>query len=196
MNFFEIILIGLALSMDACALTIANCTTYSDSLNKKNEWSMPIAFAVFQGVMPLIGFFIGSAFSGFIGTIADYLTAAIFFFLSGKIVFDIIKEKKEEKYCPVNSGDKCTTAKFTFSALILQAVATSIDALAVGVTLINLSFSVYLAVLAIAAVTFVLVAAALIFGKSLGKLFGTYAEWFGAAIIFILAIKSLVQAII
>jgi len=196
MNLFEIILIGIALSMDACALTIANCSTYKDGLTKKSEWAMPIAFAFFQGLMPLIGFYIGSAFSSVIGTIADYLTAAIFFFLSGKIVFDVIKEQKEEKCCPVRDKAKSEAIKFTFSALMLQAIATSIDALAVGVTLINLTFSVYIAVAIIVVVTFILVSTALIFGKSLGKLFGTYAEWFGAGIIFILAIKSLVEAII
>ena len=102
MNLFEIILIGIALSMDACALTIANCTTHKDCLVKKMEWAMPTAFALFQGIMPLIGFLIGSVFSNAIGTIADYLTSAIFFFLSGKIVFDIIKDGKEEKCCPVD----------------------------------------------------------------------------------------------
>lgn len=193
MNLFEIILIGIALSMDACALTIANCTTHKDCLDKKMEWAMPTAFALFQGIMPLIGFLIGSVFSNAIGTIADYLTSAIFFFLSGKIVFDIIKDGKEESCCPVDGC--CKSTKFTYSTLIIQAVATSIDALAVGVTLINLTFSVYIAVLVIAVVTFILVSTALIFGKSLGKLFGTYAEWFGAGIIFILAVKSLVQAI-
>ena len=73
-------------------------------------------------------------------------------------------------------------------------MATSIDALAVGVTLINLTFSVYLAVLVIATVTFILVSIALIFGKTLGKLFGKYAEWVGAIILLALSIKSLIEA--
>ena len=195
MGLIELLVLAIGLSMDACALTIANCSTYKDCIDRKKEWAMPVAFATFQGLMPLIGFFIGSAFSNTIGTIADYLTAGIFFFLSGKIVFDIIKDSKEEKCCPINDHCEKTALKFTFSALIIQAVATSIDALAVGVTLINLTFSVYIAVLVIAVVTFLLVSAALIFGKKVGNLFGTYAEWFGAGIIFILAVKSLIQAI-
>ena len=192
MELYDIILIGVALSMDACALTIANCTTYKCSLNGKREWLMPTAFAIFQGVMPLIGFFIGSLFAKAIGNIGDYITAVIFFFLAGKIVFDIIKDKKQ------SDCNKCSTTahRFTIPILLVQALATSIDALAVGVTLINLTFSVYIAILIISAVTFVLVSIALLFGKSLGKIFGEYAEWVGAIILFALAVKSLVFALI
>lgn len=194
MELYEIILIGIALSIDACALTIANCATYKKTLTIKNEWSMPIAFAIFQGVMPLIGYYIGYLFSSVIGTVADYITAVIFFVLAIKIVIDILKEKK----CSVSEKEKkCNdNAKFTLAVLLVQALATSIDALAVGVTLINLTFSVYIAVAVIAVVTFIFVSVALIFGKSLGKLFGGYAEWLGAIILFILATKSLIEAIV
>ena len=193
MELYEIILIGIALSMDACALTIANCSTYKNSLTRQKEWAMPIAFAIFQGAMPLIGFFIGSLFSGVIGAIADFLTAIIFFALAAKIIFDLVKDMKTE----ATSTNKSTkTAKFSFTILIIQALATSIDALAVGVTLVNLTFSVFIAVGIIAVITFILVSLALAFGKSLGKWFGCYAEWFGAGILILLAIKSLIESII
>ena len=187
MQLYEVILIGIALSIDACAITIANCTTYKNSLNKLKEWSMPVAFAIFQGIMPLIGYFIGSIFANFIAPFTKFLTAGIFLFLAVKIILDIYK------------GDQCDTTKktcrsFSIGLIILMAIATSIDALAVGVTLINLTFSVYLAVLVIATVTFILVSIALIFGKTLGKLFGKYAEWVGAIILLALSIKSLIEA--
>ena len=194
MGIFEIILIGIALSMDACALTIANCTTYKNNLCKKHEWSMPIAFAIFQGLMPLLGYFIGSAFANLLEPITGYLTAGIFLVLGAKIVIDIIKEGKE---CSIQNKNECDCkkSKFTYSLLIFQAFATSIDALAIGVTFVDLTFSVFLAALVISAVTFILVSAALIFGKKLGELFGKYAEWVGAIILIILAIKSLVEAL-
>lgn len=194
MQILDVLMIGVALSMDACAITIANCATYKCALNKKNIWSMPSAFAIFQGIMPLLGFLIGYLFQGVIGQIADYLTAGIFFILSGKIIFDQIKEKTGEqiistkKECPI-------VTKFPFTVLIIQALATSIDALAVGVTLINLTFSIFIAVLLIAGVTFILVSIAMLLGRSIGKMFGNYAEWFGAIILLALAIKSLVQAL-
>ena len=194
MGTIEIILIGVALSMDACALTIANCTTYKKSLCAKKEWAMPITFAVFQGIMPLIGYFIGYLFSDLLLSVGSYLTSAIFFFLSGKIIFDIIKDSKEEKTCEKSPSNKTTT--FSFAVLALQAIATSIDALAVGLTFVGLEGSVVVAVLIISLTTFVLVSLALILGKKLGELFGKYAEWVGAIILFALAVKSLLEGLI
>ncbi len=192
MDILDIILIGVALAMDACALTISNCTVYKCDLNGKKEWSMPIAFAIFQGIMPLIGFLIGSIFAEFIGKIAGFLTAGIFFFLSGKIIVDNLKGD-HDALCPV---DTSKINKFTFTILLVQGLATSIDALAVGITFISLPFSVFIAVGVISLVTALLVSLALIFGKTLGKLFGSYAEWIGAGILLVLAIKSLVSAVI
>lgn len=195
MDILDITLIGIALAMDACALTISNCTVYKCDLDGEKEWSMPIAFAIFQGIMPLIGYFVGNLFSSFIVKIAGFLTAGIFFVLAGKIIVDIIKDHSP-KVCPVKPEEDKNKGSFTFVILLLQGVATSLDALFVGITFINLTFSVYVAVLVIALITGVLVTLALLFGKTLGKLFGSYAEWIGAGILTILAIKSLVQAII
>ena len=64
MSVWEIIIIGVALAMDAFALTIANCTTYEKSLTPVKEWSMPTAFALFQFLMPVIGYFVGGIFAG------------------------------------------------------------------------------------------------------------------------------------
>ena len=196
MKIYEIILIGVALSIDACALTIANCATYKNDLNKQKEWSMPLAFGIFQGVMPLIGFFAGSLFSSFIAPATKFITAGIFFLLALKIIIDVLKEKKQENQIQEVCSCNRKTLKFTFYVLIIQALATSIDALAVGVTLIDLSFSVFFAVGIIAGVTFVLVSLSLVFGKRLGKLFGCYAEWFGAFILLFLAVKSLIEGLI
>ena len=195
MEILDIILIALALSMDACALTISNCTVYKCDLTAKKEWSMPIAFGLFQGIMPLIGYFISNIFSSITGKVAGFLTAGIFLFLAGKIVYDIFKDK-DQQFCPIKDENSNKKSNFTLSVLLLQAVATSIDALAIGVTFINLQMSVFVAVLVIALVTAILVSLALLFGKKLGKLFGAYAEWIGAIILFILAIKSLIQAIL
>ncbi len=191
MNIFDIILIGVALSIDACALTIANCTTYKEQLNPKKEWSMPVLFAVFQGIMPLVGYLIGSLFKNYLSSVMKFVTAGIFLFLAVKIIIDILKEGNCEK-----PDQSCKVKYFAVSLVLIQAVATSIDALAVGVTFIDLNFSVFLAVAVIAGVTFALVSLALFFGKTLGKLFGSYAEWVGVAILLILATKSLIEAFV
>lgn len=195
MNLLDVVLIAVALSMDACAITISNCTVYKCDLDGKKEWSMPVAFAVFQGLMPLLGYLLGSLFSSMVGSFAGFLTAGIFFFLAIKIVLDM-KEKKEYEVCPVKDKKQKNNGDFTFVILLVQGIATSIDALAVGITFINLSFSVFLAVLTISLITAVLVSLALIFGKKLGALFGKYSQWIGAGLLFILAVKSLIEAII
>ncbi|MBQ3116030.1 MAG: manganese efflux pump [Clostridia bacterium] len=197
MKIYEVILIGIVLSIDACAITIANCATYKGRLSTKKEWSMPVAFALFQGVMPLIGFFVGYLFLDYIASATKFITAGIFFLLAGKIVFDVVKEKICERKIVEVDRSACKVKKpFSIGVLLLQAVATSIDALAVGVTLIDLTFSVFFAVLIISAVTFVFVSCSLFFGKRLGKLFGKYAEWVGAVILLALAIKSLIEGLI
>lgn len=192
MNILDIILIGLALAMDAFALTVANCTTYKESLNRKKEWAMPITFALFQGVMPLIGYFIGSLFYGYVAAYIGYVTAGIFFILALKIVIDIIKDARRKE----GEADEKPHAKFTVLLLLLQGIATSIDALAVGITLTSSVISVYIAVSVIAAVTFVIVTIALFIGKFLGAKLGKYANYVGAALLFGLALKSLLETIL
>ena len=189
MNFLDVVLIGIALSMDACVVSIANCATYQDKITKKESLSMPVAFAVFQGVMPLIGFFLGKLFYSYIKGFSSFVTAGIFFLLSVKIVFDIISEGKDKVHC-----EKCKP--FNLALLLTQALATSIDALAIGITFSSLTFSPYIAVLVIAVVTFLLVNGAIIFGKFLTNAFGKYAEWIGAGILFLLAVKSLIEGLI
>ena len=192
MSVWEIIFIGVALAMDAFALTIANCTTYEKSLSSVKEWSMPLFFAVFQFAMPLLGFFVGGFFAGFLQSFAKFLTAGIFFILAAKIVFDIFEEKRCKK---AESGKK---TDFTVVILLIQAVATSIDALAVGITFsaLTLPFSVFIAAGIIGAITFIIVAVALFIGKSLGKFLGRYAVWCGAIILFALAVKNLIEGLI
>ena len=196
MNVWEITVIGVALALDAFALTIANCTTYEKTLSRKKEWAMPAAFALFQFAMPLAGFLLGELVSDFLQSFAKFLSAGIFFILAAKIVFDVTEEKRKtathEKTAPTEK-----TQNFTFGVLFVQAIATSIDAFAVGITFAaaTLPFSVAIAAGIIGVITFAIVAFALIIGKSLGKLLGKYAVWAGAAILFALSVKNLIEGI-
>ena len=191
MGVLDVIAIGIALSMDACAITVANCTAYSKSLDNKKLWSMPVAFALFQGIMPLIGFYLGSIFASYLSAIGGFLTSGVFYLLSIKIIIDIIKEMKEK-----DENKKNEQGTLTLGMVIIQAVATSVDALIIGVSLsLNLA-SPFWAVGLIALTTFVLVAIAMMLGKSLGKVLGKYASWVGAIILFALATKELISAIV
>ena len=193
MSIIEIVLIGVALATDAFAITISNCTAYKNGLTKKRELSMPITFALFQFLMPVVGFYLGSFFSGYIAGFSKYLTALIFFILAIKIVIDALLEKKNAD--KVDNKPKKTA--FSFYLLLVQGVATSIDALFIGITFsASLSVSVFIASLIIGVVTFIIVSGALVVGKRLGGLLGKYAVVLGAVILFILAVKNLIEGII
>ena len=196
MNLYDVMLIAVALSMDAGAITISNCSVYKNSLNAKKQWAMPIFFAVFQGIMPLIGFFLGSLLTFIQGDFASYLSSAIFFILSAKIFIDIIKDAKEEKEGTLETDNPPKTQNLTFLVLLLQGIATSIDALVIGITFIELTIHIAIAVLVIAVITFIIVGLCVVFGKKLGHVFGKYADFVGAFILLGLAIKSLVQIFI
>ena len=200
MNLYDVILIAVALSMDAGAITISNCSVYKSSLSAKKQWAMPIFFAIFQAVMPLIGFMLGSLATFIRGDFAGYLSSAIFFILSGKIFIDIIKDAKEKTMTISEAKEEKQKEQkvqnLTFLVLILQGIATSIDALVIGITFVELTFSIWLAILVIAVITFIIVGLCVLFGKKLGHVFGKYADFVGATILLILAIKSLVQIFI
>ena len=193
MNAIDVILIGVALSMDACALTIANCSAYKNVFSQKKAWSMPVFFALFQGIMPVIGFFVGSLFAKYLEAYAGFIVATVFFILGVKIIVDLVKEAR----CKESEDESCKTKSLSYPMILVQAIATSIDALIIGVTMsMELSFSIAWASLIIVGVTLALVSIALFLGKNMGKIFGKYAEWVGAIILFALAIKELVMAII
>ncbi len=198
MNYYDISLIAIALAMDASAITISNCTVYKNSLTRKKEFAMPFLFSVLQAIMPLIGLFVGSIFSSVLQENVGYLTSTIFFILSLKIVYDMIKDNKECEYTikeAKQSKEKQKRANLTFSILFLQGIATSIDALVVGITFVNLTFNIFIAILMIFFITFIIVFLALTLGKKLGCVLGKYAEWLGAILLLTLAIKSFVQTI-
>ena len=196
MEIIQIILIGITLAIDAFAVTVANCTTYKHCLSKQKEWSMPIAFALFQFLMPVIGYFVGSLFIDYLGKFSGFLSAGIFLVLSLKIIIEKVKEIIEnEKIVEVTVCDR--SKLFTLPVLLLQGVATSIDALAIGVTFaVSLSMNIFVASAIIGITTFILVSIALLIGKILGKAIGKYADFVGAGILFILFIKCLIEAII
>ncbi len=188
MQIYEIVMIGVALAMDAFAVTISNCTVYRESLTPAKKWAMPATFALFQFAMPVIGYFIGGTFASYISGVAGYLTSAVFFLLSVKVLVDVILEKK--------SPEKPKKPSLSLGALILQGVATSIDALFIGVTFsAELSFSVFYAAAIVGVTTFIIVSVALLLGKGVGKLLKDLSSLFGVLILLALAIVNLIKAL-
>ena len=180
MTFAEIILIGLGLSMDAAAVSIANGLTYHN-LKRSQKFSMALAFGIFQAVMPVLGYWAGSLFANFITRYAG-ITA---FVILGIIGGNMIKESFADE------NESCHVAGYTFGLMFAQAVATSIDAFAVGVSLCASGASIYTAALIIGVVTFGCSLLAQALGKVFGAKLGSKAQLLGGVILILIGIKNL-----
>lgn len=179
MSFIEIILIGIALSMDAFAVSVAASMSYND-LTKAKKLSMPVAFGLFQGIMPILGYYLGSLFSSFIEKYAGVISLVIL----GVIGINMIRES----FAPEAEREHKT---LTIRVLLIQAVATSIDAFAVGVSFAAHGAKIYISSLIIAVTTFLLSLAAVALGEKAGKKLGGRAEIIGGIILIIIGVKAL-----
>ena len=178
MSISEIVLIGIALSMDAFAVCIASSMVYTNMTGLR-KLSMPILFGLFQGIMPILGFFLGSLFASFI----EKWSGPISLLILGIIGINMIRESRGEA--------ENLDARFDFKAMLPLAVATSIDALAVGVSLAANSANIWQSAPIIAVTTFVLSLIALFVGTKAGEKLGDKAEILGGIILIIIGIKSL-----
>lgn len=202
MSVWEIILIGIALSMDAFAVGMSNGMTEPD-LGSGKTLAIAGAFALFQFGMPLMGYGLGSAFADLVARIAPWLSFALLGFLGGKTLFDSalssFRERKEGQLCPLLKESR---QKLTAGQLLVQAVATSLDALAVGVTLLaaesgaGLPFHVAFCSLVIGCITLALSVAAVQIGKFAGVRFSKQAEILGGGILVVIGVKILLEGIL
>lgn len=179
MSLIEIILIGIGLSMDAAAVSMSNGMVYKQ-MSKSRELLMPITFGIFQGLMPLLGFFIGGIFAQIISKYAGIIIFLILGVIGGKMIKDGWSNETEASTQPV----------FTIKVLILQGIATSIDAFAVGVGFCAMQVEIFSAVSVIAITTFVVSFIALFLGKKFGDFLENKALIFGGVILVIIGIKS------
>lgn len=132
--------------------------------------------------MPLIGYLAGSTFSGYIQSVDHWVA----FILLALIGLNMIKESREEK-------ENEEVSDLSLKVILLLAIATSIDALAVGVSFAFLKVNIVLACSIIAVVTFILSFICVMVGKRLGSLFQKYAEIFGGIILMMIGAKILIE---
>ena len=181
-------IVGFALAMDAFAVTIANAFAYPDS-SRGRSYLAPIAFAVFQGVMPVIGYFIGTALADIISSYSGIVTFAILAIIGGNMIREGIKEMR------AGEGDaegEREARELGIGTIVLQAIATSIDALAVGVTFATGALPIGVAATIIALTTLVVCTVAWVIGRRFGHVLGARAQILGGAVLVIIAIKALV----
>lgn len=180
MSIVEIVLLAIGLSMDACAVSATNGLCYKQ-LKLKHIISIGLAFGIFQGIMPLIGSLAGTLFTGQIESVDHWIALILLGFIGGKMIYDSFK--KEEKQCKV----------FSFTLLLAQAIATSIDALAVGISLAAVKADIFTAAAIIAGITCVLSIAFVYIGRRLGDKLNSKAEIFGGTILILIGLKIFIE---
>ena len=181
MSLFELFLVAVGLSMDAFAVSVCKGLSVA-RVNKKHMLICGAYFGGFQALMPLIGYLLGVNFQTLIESIDHWIA----FVLLGIIGFNMIREA-------LGPEEECLDCSFTFRAMLPLAVATSIDALAVGVTFAFLKVNIVPAVSFIGVITFSLS----MLGVKLGNVFGAKwkkrAEFAGGAILICMGVKILIE---
>ena len=176
-----IILLALGLSMDAFAISMVNgmCMRIPPL---KNALACGLAFGIAQGVMPLIGYLLGESFSDMVSQFSHWIALILLGLVGGKMVYESVKNHLRPEICPV-------TRAFSLRTLSAQAVATSIDALAVGVGLGTLGTGIVSTVTTIAGVTFICCFSGVFIGRKFGQLLSDKAEMFGGLILIFIGIR-------
>lgn len=185
MNFIALIFTAFALSMDAFAVSITKGMTIKN-LKKSTALKMALAFGVFQGAMPLLGWALGISFESYIKSIDHWIA----FILLGFIGFNMIKgffdDRKEGKESELEFSATADEHDLSNKEIIMLAVATSIDALAVGISFAFLNVSIIPAASIICIITFLVCVVGVFVGNKVGDIFNGYAELVGGVILILI----------
>lgn len=182
MDIFQLILIAVGLAMDAFAVSVCKGLKMK-KLDYKYTVTIALFFGVFQAVMPLIGWFLGKQFEKYITNIDHWISFALLAFIGGKMIWEALKGDKEEE---------CET-RFDIKELFMLAVATSIDALAVGITFAFLKMEIASPVILIGLITFVLSMLGVLIGNRFGAKYKSKAELAGGIILVLIGLKILLE---
>ncbi len=191
MNYLSVILIGIGLSMDAFAVSVANgMLSKKDTLKKEQSLASlkyPFIFGgffgFFQFLMPVIGFFGASMISSALMAVGNFISFALLSLVGGKMLYEVFFEKEEEE----------VSLNISMKGLCLMSIATSLDALAVGVSfsLIPPAMNIFVATGLIGVVTFGISAAGFLIGAKVGGVLKKPAKILGGLILILIGIKIL-----
>ncbi len=183
MSLTEIILLAIGLSADAAAVSISN-TLCIRKVKLKHALSMALSFGIFQGIMPLIGYYAATSFSYYIKSCDHWIAFILLGIIGGKMLYESIKDEGKQD---------CSVFSLSFKLLLVQAIATSIDALAVGISLSVLEVNIFASVAIISTVTFICCMLAVLVAKRFGTMLGKRAGIVGGLILIFIGVKIFVE---
>lgn len=186
MTLVEIFLVGVGLSMDAFAVAICKGLAMP-RVNRKQTLLIGLYFGVFQAVMPLTGWLLGSQFARRVTKMAPWIAFVLLAWIGGSMIRESLSKKEEE--------EKAEPAELRHRELLMLAIATSIDALAVGVSfsMVELTVPIYAAAALIGCTTFAISVAGVFVGNLFGARYKNRAEFVGGAILILIGLKILLE---
>lgn len=182
----ELFLIGVALSMDAFAVSMCKGLSMR-KLNHRHAFIISLFFGGFQAIMPLIGWFLGTQFEQYIKPVDHWVAFALLTYIGIKMIWDATHEKEEEK------NEKLEDPKLDLKEMLLLAIATSIDALAVGITFAVLQTPIVPAITIIGLTTFCLSWIGVAIGNRFGTRYEKKAEITGGVVLVLIGLKILLE---
>jgi putative Mn2+ efflux pump MntP len=181
MDWLTIIGIGIGLSMDAVAVCLAASALSAGRPGRALR--MPLAFGAFQGLMPLLGAWGGASVAGWVGKVDHWIAFGLLALIGGKMLWEAFKHDDDDR----PKGDP-----FAWGTLLVLAIATSIDALAAGLSLGLMQLPVLASSAIIAAITALLCLPAVWLGRRLGERWQQTAEVVGGLVLVAIGVKILV----
>ncbi len=177
MSLFALIALGIGLAMDAACVSMVNGMV-DKKIKIKKALYIAFVFGLFQGGMALIGYLFGNLFYDLISSIDHWIALALLGFIGGKMIYESLKPGDEEETCNVSH-----------KKLFVQAVATSIDALAAGISIVGMVQSVHLVYTIIFMTTFIISLVSVFLGKKFGLILRGKAELIGGIILIIIGLN-------
>ena len=192
MSIGELVIFAIALAMDAFAVSICKGLSSRDKF-VKTGLVCGVWFGFFQALMPLIGWALAQLITQYVETYAPFIAFGLLVFLGVKMIKEAVESMKNEKLGVC--GESCDSS-LAFKVMFVFAIATSIDALAAGVSLSMVDANIFLAITFIGVITFAFSFIGSIIGAKLGSKYKSKAELVGGIILIALGIKILVEGII
>ncbi len=187
MGYFSVILIAVSLAMDALAVSVTNGIVIKD-FRRHHAVKIAAYFGVFQFIMPIIGYFLGNGFEKYIQSIDHWIAFLLLAAIGANMLAESFREG-EAAQCGISAKTALCTKN-----MIIQAIATSIDALAVGISFAVIggtNIILYCAI--IGATAFAISYCGAMFGRKIGETFRKYAGRIGGIILIAIGVKILIE---
>ena len=193
MSFWEILLLAIGVSMDAFAVSIGKGLT-AKRVSWREALLVALWFGGFQALMPVIGYFLGVSFADLVERIDHWIAFGLLLLIGGNMIREAL-QKEKEAVPAVGVADKSAKedSSFSFRTMLLLAIATSIDALAVGISFAFLRTPLWPSIFVIGLTTAAFSAVGLLIGKKVGDRFHKGAEILGGLILIAIGLKILLE---